>query len=392
MAMSCGAFIEEKLLRILDHSCLPWAMLLLAAVLVPSSGWASTSNCPVEPAQNVPITSGVTYYGSNCVLSTAADQDSFQFKAAAGDTWSMVAGLGAAPPVNICMSLYAPGNTTAIFSGCTTLNIRIDAVATNQSLKVAGVYTIVVTEVSTAVVSYALSLERLSPAPKDGAPLVLGKTITSAVSAPTAQNAFTVYGGTPGVYQVSVSLAAGQSNNVCFAVYQPGGTSALAGGAPCTTVNVGIDSIQADATPTQDGTLVVIVYEGGNLSQLTGTDDGTVSYNLSVSCAPGATCPTPPTKCILTDSATYDAATSTVTMNFTIGTPYPVTWNAWLTYQNTLLSLWSQAQPITEPQVSAIKMQTGVPVSGKVGILSTLTYPTAGITCISLEFVNTGKP
>src|SRR5580698_1044882 len=392
MTMSCGAFFKKKLLRIPAHSCFPWAMLLLAAALVPSSGWASTTNCPVEPAQNVPMASGVTYYGSNCVLSTASDEDTFQFKAAAGDTWSMVVGLGAAPPVNICMRLYAPGNTTAVFSGCTTLNERADAVATNQALTVAGVYTIVVTEVSTAVVSYALSLERLSPAPTDGAPLVLGKTINSAVSAPTAQDAFTVYGGTPGVYQVSVSLAAGQGNNVCFGVYQPGGTNVLAGGALCTVVNEGIDAVQANATPTQDGTLVVIVYEGGNPSLASGTDDGTVSYNLSVSCAPGATCPTPPTKCVLTDSATYDAATSTVTMNFTIGTPYPVTWNAWLTYQNTLLSLWSQAQPITEPQVAVVKMQTGVPVSGEVGILSTFTYPTAGITCTSIEFINTGKP
>ena len=117
-------------------------------------------NCPTEPTTDVPIVSGETYWGSNCVLRTTGDVDSFQFTASAGDTWSMVLGLGASPPTDICLTLYAPGSTTPLFSGCThvySYPYGEHSVATSEKLKVAGLYTAVVTETSDAVVTYGRS-------------------------------------------------------------------------------------------------------------------------------------------------------------------------------------------------------------------------------------------
>jgi hypothetical protein len=78
-------------------------------------------------------------------------------------------------------------------------------------------------------------------------------------------------------------------------------------------------------------------------------------------------------------------------MNFTLATKVAVTWNAWLTYQSTMQSLWSESLPMTEPQVSVTKTQA-LARSGKAGVLSTFTTPTGGITCFSWTQVNTGKP
>ncbi len=259
-------------MRISTNSGLTLAALLAAVVLVPSPGWATqTQNCPTEPTQNVPIVSGETYYGSNCVISTTGDVDSFQFNASAGETYRMVAGLGPNPPTNICLSLYAPGvPANRILFQCTNGG----AVAGDQKLTVAGLYTVVVTETGNAVVTYGLSIERLSPAPPDGVPLVLSKNVAGQVNPPTAQDAFTFYGGMTGTYVIAASYLSGPAN-VCFQVFEPDGTVSPSGGTACT--NGG--SISANVTPTQNGTHTVVVWAAGN--------DGTVNYNLEVSCLLG---------------------------------------------------------------------------------------------------------
>jgi hypothetical protein len=366
-----------------------WALaaLLFAVVLIPSSGWASVTNCPKEPKQGVSIKSGQTYYGTNCVLSSASDIDSFQFTASAGDTWSMVTAMTTGGyPSNICLALYAPSNPTAIFSSCSDSAGNSFQIGTTQTLAVAGAYSIVVTETENAVIDYGLSLERLSPAPPDGVALVLGQTTTGGISAPTAQDAFTFYAATTGTYEIAASMTTGAYPlNLCFALYQPNGASVLTPPA-CTDSAGNRFTTQAEVTPTQNGTYVVVVYEEGN--------NATFDYNLSVSCISG-TCPAkapPPPSCLLKDALSYNATSGTLTMNFTVGTPVAATWNGWLTYQNTMQSLWSLAQPITEPPVAVTQTQAGVAKSGKVGILSTLTTPTGGITCSSWTQINTGKP
>jgi hypothetical protein len=95
----------------------------------------------------------------------------------------------------------------------------------------------------------------------------------------------------------------------------------------------------------------------------------------------------------LDDTATYDATSSTLTMKFAINTFAASTWNAWLTYQNTIEQLFSVSQPMTKnPPETITKTYTDLPKEGEVGVLSTLTTPTHGIVCSSWVQVDTGTP
>jgi len=363
------------------RSGLPLAALVFAVVLTPGSGWANTTpNCPPEPAQGTPISSGETFTGSNCVLKTTGDLDTFTFNASAGDTWTMIAGVEPAAASDICLSLYAPGSTgTAIFSGCTIAGGGVFSTGTTMKLTAAGAYTIVIIETANGTTGYSLSLERISPPPPDATTLPLKTNVTGAVTVPTEQIAYSFYGATTGTYRIVASYTGGP-DNVCFTVYQSGTN---VGGGICTIAGGEVDTIAANVTPTANGTLVVLVY--------TATNDSTVSYNLEVTCFLGK-CPSGPPTCTLTDTPSYDASTGTLTMNFTVATSVAVTWNAWLTSGNTIQQLWSQSQPITEPAVPVPMTQTGVSKSGKVGILSTFTTASTGITCSSWQTVSTGTP
>jgi len=124
---------------------------------------------------------------------------------------------------------------------------------------------------------------------------------------------------------------------------------------------------------------VVVVFAGGN--------DGTVDYNLEVSCYLG-TCQTKPPKCELTDTLSYSSGT--LTMDFEVGTPVAVTWNGWLTVGNKMTSVFSQGLPITEPPTKEQVTQTLSP-SGVVGVLSTFTTTKNGITCSNWATINTGS-
>ena len=360
------------------------ATVVFAVVLVPSAAGANTnSNCPSEPGQAT-IVSGETYFGTNCVLKTASDLDTFTFTAAAGDTWAMVAGgTNLAFPNDICLTLNDPkGNT--VTKACSNSRFGPLFAQITSKLAVAGVFTIVLTETQSAVVDYGISLERLSPIPGDATVLVLGKTISNEITPPSAQDAFTFYGTTTGTYEISATMTSGAfPQNLCFNVYQPGGT-AVVGGA-CTNTRFGTTTVQAKFTPTTNGTYLPLVYSADN--------NDTLNYDLSVSCvsAPG-TCGSPPPTCTLKDAPTYNATTATLTMEFTVATPVAATWSGWLVSQGKVQSLWSQALAITEPPVTKTKTQTNVVKSGQVGILSTLSTPTSGITCSSWVLVKTGKP
>ena len=362
--------------RFASSSGLSLAALIGAVLLLPSSGWANTTkNCPTEPTQGVPIVSGETYSGGNCVLNNAGDLDSFTFTASAGDTWSMVLGDGSTTTPDICLGLLPPGSTTSISLGCTS-GTAVETVASIQKLTVPGAYALQVTEANTGTITYGLSLERLSPAPPDGIPLIINNNVAAQVTPPTAQDAYTFLGITADTYKITLSDGGGIT---CFSVYQPDGTAVVSG--PC-TFGTAVPVVSATVTPTQKGTHVVVVNTDGT--------DTTNSYDLELACVSGAdNCQQPPPKCVLTDAPKY--ASGTLTMNFTLGTPVAVTWNAWLTSQSTMQSLWSVSQPATEPQISITKTHALVK-SGKVGVLSTLTIPATGITCSSWAPVSTGTP
>ncbi len=364
--------ISKKLTLILGVVC-------VAAILLPTPGFATTTvkDCPTEPAQNVPITSGETYNGTNCDLYTTGDVDSFTFNANAGDTWDMVLGVATGDTVNICLTLYSP-TATVLYSGCTNVGFGGYSVPAVVQLATAGTYTIVVQESADATAGYSLSLERINPPPADATALTLSKNLAGEIATPTAQEAYTFYGVTTGTYEIAASLVSGSTENVCFNVYS-NGSSVLSAGPPCTNVGFGGYSISADVTPSVNGEYVVLLYADG--------DDTTVSYNLEVSCLLG-TCTTPPPKCQILDSASY--SNGTLTMNFTLYAPTTVTWNGWLTTGNTIQQLWSQSQ--TETQGTKATQTASVSPSGVAGVLSTFTTPSTGIKCSSWVEVNTGKP
>jgi len=370
-------------MRISRNLTLILAALCFAVIFWPTAGWAATTlkNCPTEPAQNVPITSGITYSGTNCVLNTTGDVDSFIFSANAGDYWSMDVALVPGPSTNVCLTLYPPNSTTNIFYGCSDIYYGVYSNGTTMQLPSTGTYTIVVNETTTTTASYGVSLERIAPAPGDGTTLTLSKNVTGNILAISSMEAYKFSAVTTGTFEIATSIPAGSSANICFNVYQPNGSSVLTNGAAvCTDIYYGVYSNSANVTPTVAGTYVVLLFVGG--------DDGTVGYNLEVSCVVGE-CTQPPPKCSLADALSYSSGT--LTMDFTLSTPVAVTWNGWLTTGNTITQLWSQSQAATQSAIT-VTQTASVPASGKVGVLSTLTTPSAGITCSSWETINTGKP
>ena len=289
----------------------------------------------------------------------------------------MVLGFNGSAATNICMSLYAPNSGgTAMYHNCTDYPCCGNAVTTNQKLTIAGTYTIDVTESTNATMPFDLSLERISPAPTDASPTVLAKNTTGQVSPPTAQEAYLFAGVTTGTYQITASMVT-TTANVCIAIYQPDGTVV---GSGCTDYPCCGTSTSVDLTPAVNGNYVIVVYASGN--------DGTVDYNLEVSCLTG-TCKQILLTCALTDALSYNATTGLLTMNFNFATPVAATWNGWLVSQGTTQLLWSQSEPVTEPAVTMTKTQPNVAKSGVDGVLSTLTTSAGGISCSSWALVNT---
>jgi hypothetical protein len=340
---------------------------------------SEAKDCPVEPTQNVRIASGDVFYGPNCLISPAADLDSFQFNGKIGELYSLVAALNGGSN-NICLDLYDP-NQLQTFSACSNAVYGIRSVVTTQKLAASGLYTVVVyASGNNTTLQYGLSLERLNPAPPDGRQLTLGQPLADEINPLADPDAFTFVGRTTGTYRVTVSIPPVNPSNLCFTVYRPDGSSLAA---PCTSSAYGINSIQLDVTPLQNGTHVVLLGAYGW--------DSTISYNLNVTCLVGD-CGSGYPPCTLKDAPTYDATSGTLTMNFTVGNQFAAVWNGWLTYQNTIESLWSASQPVTDPPAAVTKTRPNLPKSGKVGILSTLTTPRKGITCYSWTLVDTGAP
>jgi hypothetical protein len=370
---------RRNIMRLSTNFALPVAAVLFGLLLVPRAALAQAhiADCPQEPQTNVTIASGDVYSGSNCTLYTPGDVDGFVFSANNGDTYQLVLGYQGGP-TNVCLTLYNPDSVVIIPETCTSS----DGIVEEKTLTITGKYNVFITEPEgggQAVDSYALSLERINPVPPDAQPIKLSDEVAGTIAAPTEQNAFTFYGTTTGTYQVTTTYTGGPIN-VCTYLYYPDSItpSTLSG---CTSAN----SYQFQFTPTQDATYMLLINGAGN--------DATVNYNLEVVCLLG-TCGPPPPSCTLTDALTYNASTSTLTMNFTVGNNEGTTetWNAWLTYQNTIIAVpgFPISQPVTNPPVPITKTYTGLPAEGKVGVLSTLTTPKKGITCSSWVQISTG--
>jgi len=365
---------------------LPLMALFFWLLLVPRASAAGIADCPIEPKSGVAIASGDIYAGANCTLKSTTDVDSFVFGANSGDVWHfLVSGNNEAQfGIDICLTVYNP-SASSIFSQCSDTNAKDFAVIKDLTLTATGVFTIVVSELTSGTLNYGLSLERLYTTPPDGQKIGLSQSLTGSLSPGEDSPAYAFLGATTGTYRASATIpkAVQFQNNLCMNVYSSLGASV---GTGCTDTNAQGYTINIDFTPTQAGTYLALVYEAGF------EGSGSVNYSLEVSCLVGTCTQFPPPPCTLKDTATYNATTSTLTMNFTVGNTAAETWNAWLTYQNTMVNLFSTAQPITNPPKVVVKTKTALAKEGIVGVLSTLTTPTGGITCQSWVLVNTGKP
>jgi hypothetical protein len=203
--------------------------LLFVFLLIPQSALAGSANCPAEPKSGEPIASGDTFLGSNCVLNSSGDVDSFVFSGNKGDTWQLTLGYNSTVTVPICLALYAPTGGTAIYSGCTEPGFT-GSVVTDQTLTTTGTYTMAITESSTGTQDYAVSLERIYPVPPNAQTVTLGKVYTGDIAWPTSSNAFTFAGVAKDEFQVSASVPSGATQALCLNVYFPDATSGLSRG------------------------------------------------------------------------------------------------------------------------------------------------------------------
>jgi hypothetical protein len=358
--------------------CLQSVMLVLAVMLICVPGRASTANCPTEPTQTS-ITPGEVYAGSNCNLNTDGDVDSFTFNGTSGDTYQIMAALNGAA-TQICVTLYDP-SLNEVNSQCTSAPPQYSAGFT-QKLTATGTYYIDVTEISSVKQNYALSLEQFFPFPSYATQIPnTGESLSADITPITDANLFTLSTADTGKYLWTATLPSNASSQLCIYVYFSNFASA---GSACTSAPPTYTAqVEYQPTAAEAGRNMAVVEVYGN--------DGVQTYNLEVSCVAG-NCPHIYPPCTLNDTLNYNATDSTLTMDFTVGTNTAATWNAWLTYGSTIESLFSVAQKVTVPPVSITKTKTGLAKEGTVGVLSTLTTTTQGITCSNFATYNTGTP
>lgn len=347
------------------------ALVVFTLLALPQCGWAASEarNCAPEPTTNMPIAYGNVLSGTNCAIALA-DLDSFVFTGAVNDQVRIALGkTGGGYYAVPCVELLDPDHVPV---GSTTCSTSIEM---NKQLAKAGNYTIVVNvSGNNDTANYDLSLTRIFPIPAGATTIKYGQVLSDEINPPADSDPFTFFGSVGDLVRITTTKTGGGYYAVpCIDIIQPDSTPL--GTRLCST------SIQApDTTLTQAGRYMILVSVSGN------TDVAT--YNVGVQCLAGA-CKTTLT-CTLKDTVSYDAVSGTLTMNFTAGNQYAVTWNGWLSYQNTVIPLWSTPLPITDPPVPVTKTYSPLPKVGVVGVLSTLTTPKNGITCSSWTGVNTG--
>jgi len=370
----------DYFMRVQSRSGLILAAMVMAVVLTPRISSATVQNCPQEPTSTT-IVSGEDYAGSDCVLYTPGDVDAFVFSANSGDTWQIILAYQGGYP-GTCLDLYDPNGKLIFPSGNSNNCTGNGDLVVPQTLSVTGKYTINLSmQGDSTDGEYALSLERINPFPADAQQLTLANVVNGTLAPANQQTPYTFYGYTTGTYLVSVSYTGGY-NGTCAYLYYPGSSTAQP---PPDQGCTGNGVFQFTFQPPSNGYYMVL---------LTGENDGSGGdYSIEVSCYLG-TCKQPPPTCTLKDALTYSSSTDTLTMSFTVENSYAVTWNAWLTYQKTLISIpgFPISQPITNQPVTIPKTYTGLPAEGIVGVLSTFTTSTGGITCSSWQQVNTGRP
>jgi sugar lactone lactonase YvrE len=89
------------------------------------------------------------------------------------------------------------------------------------------------------------------------------------------------------------------------------------------------------------------------------------------------------------DTLALAYASDTLNIGFTLSSPAPATWAAWLIVSNTPIRLWSMSIPSLSPPVSFSVPLHNFPVVGTVSV-ATLIVPTGGTACWDVKSINTG--
>ena len=88
--------------------------------------------------------------------------------------------------------------------------------------------------------------------------------------------------------------------------------------------------------------------------------------------------------------ASYVGASSMLNLGLTVGAVQPgITWNLWLSLQNTTTRWWSIPIPVVDPPIRLKIPLAGFPNAGSIGFLSTMTTTGGGIVCSEWKTVDT---
>jgi hypothetical protein len=85
----------------------------------------------------------------------------------------------------------------------------------------------------------------------------------------------------------------------------------------------------------------------------------------------------------------YDG--STLTMDFELGNPAPVTWNVWMSFGATMFPFWSLSLPALQPPTSFQLPIPNFPQLGNAAFVQTFTTP-SGIVCSDMKLLDASAP
>jgi hypothetical protein len=212
----------------------------------------------------VPVAPGDVLTGLE--INPVADLDTFTFNAAPGDVLRLILTRTGGSSIFLCTEIRGPNNTIFLPMTCGNFDRVLEPVS------VAGIYQVVVSEQGNdGTLLFNLSLERLFPL-RAPVPVPLGDVLTGLEINPVADLDTFIFTAAPGdVLRLILTRTGGSSIFLCTEIRGPDNTIFLQ--ASCGNVDRVLEPVSVA------GIYQVVVSEQGN--------DGTVVFNMSLSCLSG---------------------------------------------------------------------------------------------------------
>ena len=312
----------------------------------------------------------VVVYGNvlaSCTIEVVADLDIFTFQGSVGEDVTIVlTRTGGSSFSQPCLELRDPDGTT-IANPCG--NSRINT----GPLSEPGTYQLLVSaQNNNGTVTFNLSLERLFPL-RSPTPVGPGDNLVGGEINPIADlDTFSFNANAGDQFRLILTRTGGSSfSQLCVELRGPDNSDFV-------VITCGNANLTLPAAP-MTGTYQVIVTAQNN--------NGTVVFNLSLTCLSGG-CPARPPTCVVDPSLVG----STLRLDFTVGTPQPAQLYVGLAALGNEYPFFATIPvPVIDPPVSGPVDFANFPKLGKVGVLFTLTTGT-GLTCSDFKTVDTGLP